>query len=175
LPAHHNDGIAPTVESTSPAARRNALVRLAGQFAAFAAVGLPVFAVAAGLNVVLVEWAHWPKWLAYALVQATQVLIGFLLLDNVIFRGKKERPGGSRLLQWTATSATLRAVDWLLYNALVAFLPAWYLAIQFGNAVLLNLVRFGAARRVFRRREGVRTPPSGTSGAGGCGSGSRRG
>lgn len=170
LGARAPGGLARAVED-APRPRR--LARLAGQFAAFAAVGLPVFAVAAGLNALLIEWAAWPKWLAYAIVQAVQIACGFLLVDRLVFRGAKAARGGTRLAQWAATSASLRLADWLLYNALVQVFPAWYLAIQFGNAVFLNLVRFGAARRVFRRAE-VRTPPSCTSGADGCGSGSPR-
>ncbi|HEX4770760.1 MAG TPA: hypothetical protein VH351_08020 [Bryobacteraceae bacterium] len=62
---------------------RRSLASEAGHFLQFGLSGLPAFVVALGLNKFLVEFAGWPKPVAYLLVVWMQMNIGFLMCHLV--------------------------------------------------------------------------------------------
>jgi putative flippase GtrA len=142
----------PSLEKPTPNLSRRK--QQASRFVRFALAGIPAFAVAVGLNWILVSRLHWPKSPAYAAVLATQVMVNFAGLRCVVFDRTKARPAWQQMLGFAASVSLFRLLDWVLYSALVAIWPQRYAAIQLGNALVFVAPKFIFSLWVFEKQRG---------------------
>jgi putative flippase GtrA len=126
------------------------LAREAGHFLQFGLSGLPAFLVALGLNKFLVDFAGWPKPVAYLPVVWMQMNVGFLMCHYVVFRSSEPRPLLRAYWQYILSMWAIRGVDWLSYTFLVEVIRIPYLVAQISTSAVLLLVKFISAKAIFR-------------------------
>ena len=119
------------------------------RFLRFSAFGLVVVAWSFGLNILLNEWFHLYPPAAYAIVVASQFVIGFLLNRYCVFDGRRA-PFLAQFLKYVSALALLRGLDWAFYTVEVEFLAIPYLCAQAANTVLIFLAKFFIYKRVFK-------------------------
>jgi putative flippase GtrA len=131
---------------------RRSLVSEAGHFLQFGLSGLPAFVVALGLNKFLVDFAGWPKPVAYLPVVWMQMNVGFLMCHYIVFRSPQPRPLLRAYWQYILSMWVIRGVDWLSYTFLVEVIRIPYLVAQISTSAVLLLVKFMSAKAIFRSR-----------------------
>jgi putative flippase GtrA len=119
-------------------------------FLKFGLAGLPAFVVAVPLNIVLIEWAHWPKPVAYLLVVFIQMTAGFLMNHYLVFRTTEERPLLPAYGKYVLSLGAIRLLDWCSYTALVELIHIRYVIAQIGCSVFFLLVKYISAKAIFR-------------------------
>lgn len=122
----------------------------------FALSGAGILAVAFGLNWVLVA-AGAAKPVAYAATMAVQLVLGYAANQLVVFR--EQRSSSRLVVSYLAVASGFRAADWLLYVTLVHLTPIPFQAIQLGNAVLFQLLKYVVYRRMFTTDRNAGGPP----------------
>lgn len=128
------------------------LAREAGQFLKFGLSGLPAFLVALGLNKLLVDFAGWPKPVAYLPVVWMQMNVGFLMCHYVVFRSSQPRPLLRAYWPYILSMWAIRGVDWLSYTFLVEVIRIPYLVAQIATSAVLLLAKFISAKAIFRSK-----------------------
>ena len=118
----------------------------------FVAYGIPAFLIAIPLNYFLVEYATWPKPLAYAFVLIIQVTLNFYICIRFVFKRDTTQSLFSQFLIFMSGILAARVLDWGLYTLLVHTTPIHYLIIQFTNVILFSLAKFAFARRTIEGR-----------------------
>lgn len=134
--------------------RRRELLRLAR----FALSGAGILAVAFGLNWALVAGGA-AKPVAYAATMVVQLVLGYAANQLVVFR--EQRNSMRLVVSYLAVASGFRAADWLLYVTLVTLTPIPFQAIQLGNAVLFQLLKYVVYRRMFTTQPTVTTEAGG--------------
>jgi SAM-dependent methyltransferase/putative flippase GtrA len=124
----------------------------ASVFVRFFVLGLVVVGWGFGLNIFLNEWLHFYRPAAYALVVASQMLLGFLLNRYGVFRGTRA-PFMGQFLKYLSALALFRFIDWILYTAQVELFAVPYLLAQGANTVFIFLSKFLLYRRIFTGAE----------------------
>ncbi len=122
----------------------------------FMASGLPSFLLAVPANYLLVEWAHWNKSLAYALIMAVQVTINFFICRAWVFGRRDQHALWKEFSAFFAGIMAFRCGDWVLYTAMTWLWPTQYLLIQCGNVAVFGILKFLFSERLFKRQA---TPP----------------
>jgi putative flippase GtrA len=128
------------------------MVKEASAFLRFGLAGAPGFLIAVPLNFALIEWAHWPKPLAYLLVAWMQMTSGFLMCHYLVFKTAERRSLFTAYGQFAASMATIRAFDWATYSSLVMFLHVPFVLAQIACAGFFLLLKFVSAKAIFRPR-----------------------
>ena len=127
----------------------------------FLLAGLPAFVLAVPLNFILVDWAGFPKWLAYPVVLFVQVNIGFFLCRWKVFEPDASKALWRQYSEFLGAVAVFRIMDAVLYGFLVARFPfrleiagrnCYYLAYQLLNVVVFSLAKFVFCRRAIEGR-----------------------
>lgn len=119
----------------------------------FMAAGLPAFILAVPLNYLLVEWGHWGKGYAYALVMAAQVTVNFFMCRAFVFQRRAEASLGAQFGAFFFGIMAFRLADWLVYYALVHWAGWYYLIVQFFNVAVFAALKFIYSERIFHARE----------------------
>jgi len=127
------------------------LTRYLNKLARFLLAGLPGFICAIALNYLLVSIIGLYQPLAYALVLVVQVSINFFLCKYFVFRCNSDKSTLHLYWLFLLNILLFRALDWLLYTALVHFWSELYLIIQLGNVVLFSLLKFKSSKRIFEK------------------------
>lgn len=118
-------------------------------FLRFFVFGLVVVGWGFGFNIFLIELLHLYRPAAYALVIASQMLIGFLLNRYCVFDGSGA-PFISQFLKYLSALALFRGVDWGLYSVQVELFSIPYLLAQTANTVFIFLSKFFLYKRIFQ-------------------------
>lgn len=135
----------PGSEATSPRWIQN---ERALRLLKFLAAGLPLFLFAVPANYWLAGWVGLAKPVAYAIVLAGQVTIGFFLNRVLVF----EKRGKSFLLEFVRFVIGIlgfSVADWLVYVLLVEVYGLYYLAVQLSNVLVFLGPKFVFAESVF--------------------------
>ena len=114
----------------------------------FLAAGLPAFFVAIPLNYCLVELAHFPKPLAYAVALLFQVIVNFFMCRWLVFTSGTHKTIGRQFLEFVVAILTFRLTDWAVYAFLVEIADLHYLAVQIFNVVIFAVLKFKLSRRI---------------------------
>lgn len=118
-------------------------------FARFFLFGLVVVAWGFGLNIFLNEGLHLYRPAAYALVVASQMVIGFLLNRYCVFDSARAALV-SQFVQYLSALALFRGIDWGLYAVQVELFSVPYLLAQGINTVFIFLSKFFTYKRIFK-------------------------
>ncbi len=119
----------------------------------FLAVGIPAFLIAIPLNIYFVDYLHWPKPAAYALVLAIQITINFFACVFLVFKRDTSKNLASQFVLFMSGILAARVLDWGLYSLLVNVVPFHYIIIQVFNVILFSLAKFTFAKNVIEQRE----------------------
>ena len=117
----------------------------------FTASGLPMFLVAVLLNYLLVEWAHWPKSPVYAMLMVLQATVNFFICRRWVFGRRDAHQLWQEFGTFFAGIMGFRVFDWLLYTLCVQVFGLYFIAVQLGNGVLFEALKFLFSERLFRR------------------------
>ena len=116
----------------------------------FLAAGLPSFIIAVPLNKLLVDWAHWPVAVAYAIVLIIQVTVNFFMCRFFVFEKKSATSLFREFTVFFSGIALFRLADWLVYLLLVKVFGLYYLAVQLGNVILFSVLKFLFSEKTLR-------------------------
>ncbi len=124
-------------------------------FLRFGLSGLPGFALAIGLNVLLIELCHWPKPAAYLPVMWLQMTMGFAMCRWVVFSTEPGRGLMAGYLQFALSMALIRVGDWIFYTTLVEAVKIPYVIAQIMSSGLFIVIKFLSARAIFKSKSSV--------------------
>jgi len=125
-------------------------------------VGAFVFCLGISLNITLVSTLQLPKLPAYALVVASQAVIGFLSSRYFVFDGR-DRCVVKTGIGYFTLFTLFRLADWTLYSITVKWWGVPYLAAQVANNFLFFLAKFVTYRMLFEGADDPSRPEMTTS------------
>lgn len=117
----------------------------------FLAYGIPGLAVAFAVNWTLVALLHTPRPIAYAITLVVQLTVNFFACRWFVFETDPSKGVWPQYVEFVSGMAVFRAIDWLVYTALVEFAGVPYLAAQLANTVLFSILRLKFLERLFGR------------------------
>ena len=121
-------------------------------FLRFGLSGLPGFVLAIGLNILLVQFAHWPKPLAYLPVMWLQMTMGFVMCRWVVFSIAPGQGLVTAYFQFALSMALIRIADWIFYTTLVELAKIPFVGAQFLSSGLFIVIKFLSARAIFKSK-----------------------
>ena len=122
------------------------------KFIKFLLAGLPSFLIAIPVNYFLVEYAHFPKGICYALVLFCQVTINFFVCRIWVFDRTQHMNIGLQFLLFLSNILVFRVLDWGLYYILVTWFDLYYIGVQLGNILFFSFFKFFFSKKIMEGR-----------------------
>lgn len=120
------------------------------QFIQFGLAGLPAFLIAIPLNIFLVQYAHWPKPVAYVPVIWLQFTAGFLMNHYLVFKTAGKIPFWRAYFQFAASMGIIRIFDWSAYTAATVWAHVPFVLAQICCSGVFLVIKYLSARPIFR-------------------------
>ena len=108
-----------------------------------------MFLLVVPANYWLAGWVGLAKPVAYAIVLAVQLTLGFFLNRVFVFE-KRDKSCLQEFVRFVVGILGFSVADWLVYVLLVEVYGFYYLAVQLGNVLLFLVPMFVFAEGVFR-------------------------
>ena len=119
------------------------------KFIRFMISGLPSFLLAIPLNIFLVKVLALPYLVAYILVMLMQITINFFFLKRFTFHEAKELSVKRRFTLFMLGIILFRAIDALVYSALIKYLGLYYVLAQILNVGVFSLAKYLFSKHIF--------------------------
>ena len=123
-------------------------VKRVSQLLKFLAVGVPAFLLALPVNYVLVDFAHFPKSLAYASVLVLQVTMNFFMCRWLVFEKVSTTKWYQDFTIFFTGIMFIRLLDWSVYMLLVSYTGLYYILAQVLNVFFFSVAKFLFSERV---------------------------